>query len=74
MRGTNLIEAAHGSFNKSILTPKHSKISNFIYGLKCVDLQYQTVAVEYEKMGVKAFPKKKNTEQDREKNSCCMIN
>lgn len=66
MRGTNLIEASHGSFNKSIFTPKHSKPSNLIYGLKCVDLQYQTLAADYDLRGITAFPKKKNTEQERE--------
>lgn len=66
MRGTNLIEASHGSFIKSIFTPKHSKFSNLIYGLKCIDLQYQTLAADYDKKGIIAFPKKKKTEQDRE--------
>lgn len=66
MRGTNLIEASHGSFNKSIFTPKHATVSNLIYGLKCIDLQYQTLAADYDMKGVQAFPKKKNREQERE--------
>lgn len=66
IRGTNLIEATHGGFNKSILTPKHGNVNNLIHGLKCIDFQSRAVAVDFSKKGIAAFPKKAKLEQERE--------
>lgn len=66
IRGTNLIEATHGGFNKSILTPKHGSVDNLVHGLKCIDFQYRALAIDYNKKGVSVFPKKTKMEQERE--------
>lgn len=58
IRGTNLLEASHGGFNKSVLSPKNGKLNNHINGLKCIDFQYQAVAIDYKQKGASAFPKK----------------
>lgn len=67
IRTTNLIEAAHGAFNKSTLLPKNGAIINVIQGLQIIDLEFRTIVVDFDTNGVTSLQKKSQLYQDREK-------
>lgn len=61
IRTTNPIEAKHGVFNNSSIISQHGTVENFITSMKITDLQYRSLAIDFETNGPSAFPKKKKT-------------
>lgn len=64
-RTTNLIEAAHGAFNKSSLLPKNGALVNVVQGLQIIDLEFRTIVVEFNRKGEISLPKKSQLYQEK---------
>lgn len=58
IKTTNPVEAKHGIFNKSSMVPKNGTTSNFISAMQITDLEFRSIAIDFETNG--AFPKKRS--------------